>query len=148
VKAIDFSLALITKNQDASLAYLIPQKMVFQLYHPAEQNPDAWRQVGCLSVYIKTSQTGEGQGVGLDIPQFSGNKGNIYPIASGYAASIILSSWYYQWYETYIDVDIRHGITYLARDGFHLEGEWIPDYQDRKSFSNDYLIVGLLPYIE
>lgn len=37
VKAIDFSLAAVTQDQDPKIAYLTPQQMVFQLYHPVNR---------------------------------------------------------------------------------------------------------------
>lgn len=119
--------------------------MVFQLYHPPESH-HTWRPVGCLSVYIKTKQTGAEHGPGDLVPSFSGTEGNTYPIAGGYSASIIISNWYYRWYETYIDVDIMHHIQSIALDVFPLEGEWVPDRQDQSvSTRDDILIVAQLP---
>lgn len=145
INAIDFSLASIIRPKESSQTYLTPEQMDFQLYHPPDSH-HTWRPVGCLSMYIKTKQTGEDQGLGDRVPSFSGTKGNIYPLAGGYSASIIVSNWYYRWFETYIDVDIMHHIQCIAQDVFPLDGEWVPDYQDRSSSTrDDILLVGQLP---
>ncbi|QGA15021.1 hypothetical protein EYB26_002677 [Talaromyces marneffei] len=144
IDAIDFSLASIIRREGSSETYLTPEQMVFQLYHP----PDSHRSslsVGCLSIYIKTKQTGADHGPGDRVPSFSGTEGNIYPIAGGYTGSIIISNWYYLWFETYIDVDIMHRIECIAQNVFPLDGEWLPDNPERNtSTRDDILIVGQL----
>lgn len=145
INAIDFSLASIIRREGSSQTYLTAEQMVFQLYHPPESY-HTWRPVGCLSIYIKTKQTGLGCGRGDRVPSFSGTEGNIYPIAAGYSASVIISNWYYRWFETYIDVDIMHHIQCIAFEVFPMDGEWVPDLQDRSvSTRDDILMVGQLP---
>jgi hypothetical protein len=91
VKAIDFSLASVTQDQDPKIAYLTPQQMAFQLYHPVKPNPDTDLSIACLSVYIKTKESGPGNGIGDRVPEFTGTKGNIYPIPKGHTTSIIIN---------------------------------------------------------
>ncbi|KAF3928318.1 hypothetical protein AA313_de0209603 [Arthrobotrys entomopaga] len=139
--AIDFSLASVTLTQSRYLSTgnLTPQKMVFQLFGSKAQESSS-QNSSCLSVYIKTKESGEDHGVGDLSPQFVGKKGNILPIPEGYSASIIISKkllWDRLILDQLVDIKNDRGSPAFRRiddlstsrdTGLELEMAWKADY--------------------
>ena len=86
VESINYSLAIIHKKPIPGVMYLVPQDVLFTVYAKPYQE-----KVGCLSLYIKTQDSGNQPG--NENPRFQLPKHdfiNTYPIPDGYTASIII----------------------------------------------------------
>ncbi|KAL2758163.1 hypothetical protein ACRALDRAFT_1061388 [Sodiomyces alcalophilus JCM 7366] len=85
-QAINYSLAVVQKKPIPGVMYLVPQNVTFSVYaKPAQE------KVGCLSLYIKTQDSGNEPG--RESRRFQLPKKDLvdtYPIPDGYTASIII----------------------------------------------------------
>ena len=86
VQSINYSLAVVHKKPIPGVMYLVPESVLFTVYSKPDQE-----KVGCLSLYIKTQDSGNQSGNGkprFQLPKY--DFVNTYPIPDGYTASIII----------------------------------------------------------
>jgi len=89
VDSIKYALSCVTNNAKETPEYLVPEKVAFSIY---SNSVDSQVRIGCLSVYIKTVNSGYGPGNtsrSFKLPATKGNN-NAYPIPAGYTASLII----------------------------------------------------------
>ncbi|KAJ8520298.1 hypothetical protein ONZ45_g2854 [Pleurotus djamor] len=83
VSTVQYSLAAVAPTHTQGATYLTPEAMAFTLHRDDENS--------CLSVYIKTKDSGNAPGNQTRVFQLPGKKGmEALPIPRGYSASIII----------------------------------------------------------
>ena len=81
-KTIEYSLAGVTPNPAEGAVFLTPERIAFTVY------PTSDGSSGCLSLYIKTKDSGNQEGYAS--PAFRLSSGDSIPIPSDHTASIII----------------------------------------------------------